>query len=185
MNRRNFGTALAASLCAVALAGCGVVTRKTVNGITTITINMAKLDAYAQAIDNAVKTLLGNPLIASVMGPGVAAGIEAAAMGVASAAALLDKQANGSATLTFNATNPPAALKSLQADAVKVFNGLKDAVTAAGAAVPAKVSQAFSALETIVAFVLALMPSVAAAKAKTVPVVKMPEAKALKVLGAG
>ncbi len=185
MTRRALLGATAVAL-PVALAGCGIVTSTTVNGVTTVTVNVAKLDAYAKAVQNGTDALLANPLIAGAMGAGVAVAVAAALTGAADAISAIDKQANGSQTLTFSATNVPAALTSLQSNATTIYDDVQTAFTTVAAKLPATVAQAFSALETVVALLLAVMPTVAVAKAalKGMPVPRMPEARALAILHA-
>lgn len=175
----------ATAFAPLALAGCGIVTRTTTGGVTTITVDVAKLDAYSKAIQNGADALLANPLIAAAMGPGVAIAIAAALAGVGAAIAAIDKQANGSQSLSFNANSAPAALVSLQADAATVYSDVKTAFAATAGQLPAAVAQVFDALVTVVSLLLAVMLSVGATKAaRSMPAPKMPEARALALLHA-
>jgi hypothetical protein len=166
---------LTSAFTALALAGCAV---STVNGVTTLTVNLAAVNAYAQAVENSVTLLTSNPLIAAAIPAPAATIIKAAQAAVGTAIAALDKEYAGQISFSFDATNVPAALLSLQADASTIFAGFQTVAEGIGAAVPAAVSQALLALQTIVSLVNAL--TIANVGAVETP---MPADTALAVLG--
>lgn len=167
---------------ALALAGCGIITSKTTGSTTTVTVDVTKLDAYETAIQNGADALLANPLIVQAVGLPTATAIGAALTSAGAAINALNTQANGSQTLTFAAASAPQALVSLQEDSVTVFNAFKIAMQAAGKSVPANVLSVFDALQTIVALLLALIPTAAGAQGAALPEMSMTEAQALKTL---
>lgn len=184
MNRRSLliGGALVAP--AVLLSSCGIVSSTSTGGVSTVTVNVAKLNAYALAVQNGADALLANPLIANAIGIPTAIVIAAALSSASAAINAIDSAAKGSQTLTFNTNSPPAVLASLQTDAVTVFDAFKTGMGAAALKLPANVLSAYDALQTIVALLLALLPTVGAAERSNLPTVKMSETKALALLHA-
>jgi hypothetical protein len=184
MNRRFLLLSVSAIVPAAFLAGCGAFTSNTVNGVTTVTVNVAKIDAYGLAIQNGADALLANPLISGALGPQTSIAIAAALASAAAAINAINTSAKGSQTFTFNSASVPTALVSLQADAVTIFNTFKTGLAAAGQSLPANVLSVFDALQTVVALLLALIPTVGAPKASALPRMTMAENQALTILHA-
>ena len=157
-------------LPAAALSACGLITTTTTNGVTTITVNVAQLNNWGQAILNA-GTMLA-PLI-----PGVGPAVMAILNLVSSDLAAVNKTAGGSVSLTFDSTSVPAALTSLLADGQKLIGTVSPALPAAASSVATEAQTVVNALQTVVSVLAATLGSVAAVK----PV--MTEAQALQVLG--
>src|SRR6185437_11906274 len=113
MNRRRLLRTTALALVAAPIAACSVFQSTTTNGVTTITVNVAKLDAWGQAFINGGTMLLGLPGVATLP-----AGVEIAAVLVMAKAnlAALDAETHGQAMLTFDSTSVPAAIQSVLAD---------------------------------------------------------------------
>jgi len=171
ISRRN----LSLAIVGLTLAGCTV---STSNGVTTGTVSLKTLDAYAQAIKNAVTLLLANPLIAAALGTATVAAINAAVADVSTSIASLDAADNGQAQLVFDASSIPAALTSLQDDAAQILGYVQTVVAALGAKLDATVTQAFNAFATIVSLLQVVGSAVVSARAGA-----MSEAQALAVLG--
>src|SRR6185312_15103835 len=66
MNRRHLLRTTALALVAAPIAACSVFQSTTTNGVTTITVNVAKLDAYGQAFINGGTMLLDLPGISTL-----------------------------------------------------------------------------------------------------------------------
>lgn len=108
--RRMFMGRLALSAAAVAslamTAGCQV---STVNGVTTITIEVSEIDSYATAALNIIKTILSFTSLPAV----VTNTVNLAISGIQSALAAWDKYSQGKASIVFDRTSVPAELQSV------------------------------------------------------------------------
>lgn len=131
---------LLAASALLPLAACGAVTVTTANGVTTVKINTASIDAWGQAAINAATMLapLAGAAAPAILAIGGVARVDLAAF---------DKASAGSVTLTFDRGSPPAAVASVLADA-------RNLLTAAQPVIPAKSGTAaatyLSALAVIV-----------------------------------
>ena len=177
MNRRTLLTTMIGGGTLGALAGCGIVTSTTVNGVTTVTINVAKIDQYGTALASFTASVAGVPGLGQYLVP-----VEAIETVVLQDVAAFDAAAGGQTVLTFDANSIPAAINSILADG-------KSLLTTIGKALPSSVIvgtvlEAFNAVQTIVLLVEALLPVdtklAAAAAPRPLP---MTEARALAVLG--
>lgn len=166
---------LAAAACAIPLAACTVTTA---NGVTTVTVQLATIDAYAQAVKNGTAALLANPVISGALGAAVVAAINAAETDVTNSISALDTANAGSISLTFSTASVPAALTSLQADAKTILGDVQTVFTSLGTQIGSDVVQTFDAFETIVSLLVAIGSAAVGA-----PAVKMTQAQALSVLG--
>lgn len=157
------------------LSGCA---SNTVDGITTVTINVATIDAWATALNNSTN------LILSLSGVGATpAGVAILAVGDSLAADIkaFDAATKGQTTLTLNGTAVPAALASLEADANTLLANVKTAVGGVAATDVATAQNYLSAIETVVSLVEASVPSLTVgAPLRAAP--RMSEAQALAVL---
>jgi hypothetical protein len=173
MNRRAF--LATTGLAAVgALAACATTTS---NGTTTLTLDTAKVDSYAQA------ALSGITLVASL--PGItgtpqAAAVTALAPVVSADLKAFDASTNGALTLTFTAASVPAAVQSVLNDINTVLAAVRTAVTQVGTAQMATAQTYVDALQTIYAvFTAAVGTPVAGVALSSKP---MTEAQALATL---
>lgn len=176
MNRRNLLRATALALPAIALAGC---VASTANGVTTITLNLATLDAYATAVENGATTLLGISLISAALGSPKVVLIKALIAGVVASIAALDAANHGGTSLSFTTASIPAALTALQTDASTIFADIETVATSLGGSLASNVVTTVEALQTIVSLLVALT-STAVGAVKT----PMTGSQALQVLGA-
>ena len=154
ISRRAMLTSVAFPMATVALGGCSLFSSKTVNGVTTITVNLNQLDSWGQAIANA-GTMLA-PIVPSV-GPAIMAVVKVVAADIAA----IDKDTGGTATLTFDATSIPAAISSLLADGQTI---LKTATAALPAEITSEARTILGALQTIVSLFAAALGSMGAVK---------------------
>ncbi|HQT89094.1 MAG TPA: hypothetical protein PK677_11155 [Acidiphilium sp.] len=183
MNRRHLLTAASVIAPAALLAGCGIVSTTSTGGVTTVTIDVAKLDELTVALTSGAKTLLANPLIAAAMGLAADAAAQVILTSVAAAVAQIDAQAGGKQVLTFSASSVPAAVASLSADVAALFKDAQAGVAGAGTAIGSNVMQVYDAFQTVVALIQVMIPSPLVGAAKVGAKMVMPEAQALAILG--
>lgn len=144
-----------APLASIALmAGC---TTSTVNGVTTVTVNLATVNAYAQAIQNGANTILSVPMVTTAMGTATTALVKAAITGAATAIAQLNTQYKGALSFSFTATTVPADLSALLADATTVNNAVSTVVSSLGSQFSSSVETTIDAIETIVSALIAMV----------------------------
>lgn len=157
------------------LAGCSTTT---VNGVTTVTLNMARINLWVTAVTKASQALLADNIFASLIGATVSAAMSTAAGKLASLMSALNALANGAATLTFNASSPPAAFSSLMSDLQEISGYVTGVLNTAG---PTKIGPQIvnyiQAIQTLVALFVALTSLVAA------PKLPMTENQALIICG--
>jgi hypothetical protein len=139
--------ALLSAASLLALAGCSAVTSTTTNGVTTITVNVADVDAWGQAFLNASGLILALPGIAALP---VGAAISAVLAVIKTDLAAFDTASGGNVTLTFNATSVPAAIQSVLADGKTLLSDAAGVPGAVTATVQATASEYVQALETVV-----------------------------------
>jgi hypothetical protein len=175
ISRRHLIAAAPVAL-ALAAAGCAA---STTDGITTVTVNLTTVDAYAEAISNAVATLLTVPALSAGLGAVGVAAVTVAKADIVSSISALDTANSGSESFTFTTASVPAALSALRADANKIMSNISTVVASLGGSLAASVVTTVDALETIVALTVALVPTVALTAAAP----KMTEVRALATLG--
>lgn len=181
-SRRNFLRTSGLLACATALAAC-TVTKS--GNVSSVTLNVAKVDAYAKAAQNFANTILSVPLVTATLGAAPVALINAAATGIVGAIDQINTAANGAATVSYDSTSVKTAVNSIIADLQTALAYAKQGIagvesTAATADTISKVNTAISAAETILSLLTALIVSVGVARAAPTP---MSEATALAVLG--
>lgn len=138
---------LLAASTLVPVAACGVFTTNTTNGVTTISVDVAKIDGWAQAFQNAGNLVLALPGVPALLGPAAPIVTATIAM-VAADIAAFDKSAGGSVVLTFNAGSVPAAISSVLADGQKLLSTIQAALPST--AIVGTVATYVNALATIV-----------------------------------
>ncbi len=157
------------------LTGCAITSG---NDVTTVTLNLATIDDYAAAAENAATLLLGFAPISGALGTAGVAAATALIAAIETGIAALDAEYAGQATFSFSTASVPAALSTLQADITNLFNGFKTAVASLGGAVPAQVTDVYNAFQTIAA----LVEVIASLAVKATPL-PMTGTQALAVLG--
>lgn len=161
MQRRKLFKAAGALSATALLAGCGVVSAVTVNGVTTVTFNIAKANSYVQAISAVEKALVADPLIAAVLGVAGVTAVNLIVTNAAAAMSAIEVESGGSATLVFNSAAVPAMVQSLLTDASNLMETINAAVAKIGTALSAATAQFLANLQATVALLLALATSVA------------------------
>ena len=149
MLRRNF----LISSSFLALANCAI---NSVNGVTTVTVNLATINSYAQAIENGVSILMGIPLISAALGLKGAL-ISGAVSAFASAAASLNTTYSGQTSFSFTVKSIPAALTAMEADSQNILNLFETVISASKLKLPSNASTTLSAIQTIVSLIAALV----------------------------
>lgn len=170
MNRRT----LLSGLPLAALAAC---TTSTTGSITTVTVNVAQVDAWAQAFENAGNLILGLPGMNTALG-GSGPIISVAIAAVATDVAAFDKATAGSATYSFDKTSVPSMLLSILTDGRSILTTAQAALGTASKT--GTVATYINALATIVSLfeaTVGVMPAAAIMGAKP-----MSEADALAAL---
>ncbi len=178
ITRRHGLTMTAAAMPAALLAACGAVTTTTTSGITTVTVNVAKVDAYAQAFQNAGNTILGMPGVAGLLGPYATVASNVTAI-VTTDIAAFDKAAGGKTVLTFDATSVPASVNSVLADGQKLLTTLRAGLPQT--AIVGSLGTYLNALATVVSLFEAMIGAPPAAATRGIT--PMPEGVALTILG--
>lgn len=115
-SRRNI---LAAMALAMPAAACGIISTATTNGVTVVTVNCAKVDAWAQAFQNGINLILGLPGMSALLGVGATV-LSAVSTTITVEIAAFDKASGGATTFTFDSTSVPAMISSLLADGQKL-----------------------------------------------------------------
>ena len=108
------------------LGACSISTSGTT---TTVTIDTAEVDAYGKVGVNAVATVLSIAAVASVLGSGTVAIIEAASAALTVALAGFDSATSGQVTFTVDDTSALSAAKSVMTALGTLLSDLKSAVT--------------------------------------------------------
>lgn len=168
--------------CGTALAAC-TITKS--GNVTSVTLNVAKVDAYAKAAQNFASTILSVPLVTAALGTGTVTLINASLTGIVAAIDQFDAAANGAATVSYDSTSVKTAVNSVIADLQTVLTYAKQGIsgiesTPSTADTISKVGTVISAAETVLSLLTALIVSVGVVRASPTP---MSEATALAVLG--
>ncbi|MFT9015005.1 MAG: hypothetical protein ABF990_04615 [Acetobacter sp.] len=196
ISRRNFLRSSALGLSAAALTACTVATT---NGVTTITLNVAKVKNYGQAGLNAAATVTSYLSSFPALAP-YALAITAAAKALSVALGAFSTAAGSTLTITYNDATWKTRVDSILTDLDTLAAAIESAIAGSGsilsASVIADARTADNALATIISVFKALL-GVSDARAPVgraftrdmllvgapVPRTGMTEAKALAVLG--
>ena len=171
LTRRTLIASVPGIAAAGALAGCAV----SQNGpVTTVTLDVAKMNAWGQALVNGAELVAvlpgftGTPPALAILaiGPVIAADMTA-----------FNKATEGSLTFTYDKTSPATQVTSIVDDAQKLVSAVTGSVSQIPAAVVADFTQYAQAIKTIVSLIQAAIGSVSAAAP-----MGMTEAQALAVL---
>jgi hypothetical protein len=127
MNRRTMLMSGTAGIAAVFLVGC---TSTTVNGVTTVTLNVAKVNAYGQVVVSGVGTLLSIAAVVSLVGAPAVAIIQAGSVALSAALAAWNKASAGQVTVTFDGSSVGTAFTSVMAAVNTVINQTETALAA-------------------------------------------------------
>lgn len=178
-SRRSFLVGVAALGGAGALAACK---STTVNGVTTVELNVGKIDAYGQAGINAVKTIMSFAPVAAAVPASVASAVGIAEGILSSALSSFDAASKGMLVVSYNNANWKSRVDSILADLQTVSDDLRSVATSVNGKVSASVlsdvATALNALDTVISFFEAMIGYLG--DAKRVPV--MTEEQALKIL---
>ena len=155
MNRRT----LFAGASLLALAGCGLFTSKTVNGVTTYTVDVGRLDKLVQATVSALSGFVDLPFvpISAQMTFAMIADI------ITTDSAAFAKAAGGLVVLTFDSSSIPAGFQSVVADAQKIFADVSASLPQT--ALTGTAMQVVSAIKTAVLLIEAMVPAMTPAAA--------------------
>lgn len=170
MNRRN----LLSTLPVLAIAACGVTT---VNGITTATLDTAKINNYAQAFTAVLTTVITAPAIMSLLGPNLVAA-EAGLAAVKLAATELATLTGGSLSVSIDTTKVQATVTSLLNSVQTVLTLVQSAIANLKGAAATKVQNYLVAVLTLIPLMQLAAGFVSLPKA-TQPL--MTEEEALKI----
>jgi hypothetical protein len=159
------------------LAACNAVTTTTTGGVTTVTVNVAQLTAWGQAVVSGAQLIAGLPgIVGTAAGATISAVATAAGIDLRAFAAA----AGASQTLTFNNTSIPAAIQSLAADGQTL---LIDAAGALGGVPAASLQTAQTYINAVQTIVVLLQAAIGTAPAAATLAPRMSETQALAVLG--
>jgi hypothetical protein len=160
------------------VAGC---TTSTVNGVTTVTINMPTFTAYAMGATALVTAFLGFPGVAPLIG---AAGpvISGILSQVESGFAAVNTAANGNVSFSFDTTSVPAFITALEQDGTKLTSALSTAFTGAGSALPAQAGQYYNGAIAVLSAIAALFSISTAASMRKIAEPKMDVPTALSLV---
>lgn len=162
------------------LTACTVTTH---GSVTSFTLDVAKVEAYAQAGYNFAQMVLAVPNVAQGIGAPLVAVVEACAQNALAALDSLKTQANGSLTVSYNNASVKQAFQSILADFETVLSAagtLLQAEAGLSQTVRDKMSLAMTAAETITSLMQAMVST--GLRANDVSS-RMSESAALAVLG--
>lgn len=159
LTRREF----LAATSALTLGACTV----TENGnVTTVTLNVAQVDAYAKVAASGVTTVLSIAAVASVIGAPAVAIINTAVAALTAAIAQFDTASGGSVNVTYDSTSVKTAFDTVLADFGTVLTDVQNSVSSLsgkiGTADLANVTTAVSAMQTGLNLLKALVATVSA-----------------------
>lgn len=184
VSRRNFGVILGGLLGTAALAAC--TSTKDSNGNTVVSISVAKIDAYAQAIVNGADSLLGSATVVKILGASNVALVKKYATDVSTFLAQFDAATKGVTVITWNDKTAVSVAQSILTTAQNLLAVIQDTISAAQLAdIPSSVSDIVSAIRTVVSLLQALLTVTLGASAQQVKAVITPtmtEEQALHIL---
>jgi hypothetical protein len=167
------------------LAGCGVFSTSTSNGVTTVTVNTAAINTDGSAIIAAATSVLAIPLVSGALGANMVAAMAALAA-AKTALASIAATTNGSASASINVTSVQAFVTNLLTGVGQITTLTGQALSSVGATVVQSdltVAQNYLAsINTLVAFVqiaASLATPATASAIKGGPM--MTEAEALRI----
>lgn len=172
LTRRSIVSAIPGIAAVGALAACS---STTTNGVTTITLNVAQANAWAQAALNAVTLVTSLP---GIVGTPPALAIIAVEPLISADLTAFNTAANGQLVLTYDRTSPAAAVTSLAADGQKLVTAVQAAIGNVASSAMQTAQTYLAAVKTIVSLFQAAAGSVAASAE-----MGMSEGDALKTLG--
>jgi hypothetical protein len=178
ISRRSMLNTAALGTAALGLAACGVLSTSTINGVTTVTVNVAQIGAWGSAFINAsalvyqLPGIAGTPIGTTLLTIGSALGSDLDAF---------TKASGNSISLTFNGTSVPSAVRSLFTDGQTLLTVAKGALGSVAAAALRSAQTYVTAVETIVALFTVVM-GIVPVTASAVLGAPMTEAQALAVL---
>lgn len=175
MLRRHILGVTAAALPAALLAACSI---SSSNGVTTFTLDVAKVDQDASAMIQAVSSVLALPGIGVALGPNLVV-VQTALAAAQAALASFDQATHGKATVDIDTTSAKSFVNSLVADIQTVIAGLQPVVGKLAGSLQQQVSIYLTAIQTLIPFVLSAIDLASATPAKALKL-PMTEAQALQ-----
>ncbi|MDE2105622.1 MAG: hypothetical protein KGL39_50815 [Patescibacteria group bacterium] len=160
------------------VAGCGVISTTTTNGVTTVTINVPTAEAYISGVAALASTLIGFPPVGAALGLAAVQIINTVLAQINSAIPALNQAAGGSVKFTFDTTSAPAFIGALEADVSTVVKSVEAVIVGMGHAVPPQVQTYYNGLVSVANALASLLKTVAPAAA-TANVMPPTEALAL------
>lgn len=150
-------TKIAAGCSALAmLAGCGIVTTATTGGVTTVTLNVAKVNSLAQSLSAALTGLLDNTTVKTLLGTTVDTALANVSTEIAEDMAAFNTYTGGQTSLVFTASSIPAAVTALQTDAKTILANVEAALVPSKTSLPADALAFVNTILTIAPLVVAL-----------------------------
>lgn len=163
-SRRALFTLAGAAGATAALSGCGLMTTTTsASGVTTVTLDTAKINTDGQALIAALTALLSAPSIASLLGTTASASISLAMTAANGALTQIQAMTNGAATVTMDPTSVQSFVSSMLKSASTILTLVQAALTGATSAIATTIGNYISAAQ-------ALIPLIALAAAVALPV---------------
>lgn len=164
------------------LTACTVTTK---GAVTSLTLDVGKVEAYAQAGYNFAQMVLAVPNVAQALGAPAVAVVEVCAKNVLAALDVLKKEAHGSLTVSYNSASVKQAFQSILADFQTVITAATTLLHAQvkgdlSPMVQSRLALGVTAAETIVSLMQAMV-SMSSGAEERVP--RMSESAALAVLG--
>lgn len=115
----------AVALAAAPLMGCTIAKN---GSVTTLTLNVAKVDAYAKAAENFADTILSLPVVSAALGD-KATVIKTLASRIVSAISSFDSAAGGAASVSYDNSSVKAAFASILDDFSQIVSLVKSALS--------------------------------------------------------
>lgn len=183
--RRNFMRTIVAGTAIGALGACTITTS---GGVTTLSLNVAKVVAYGQAGINAVSMILSVAAVSSAIGAPAVAIINTSATALEAALAAFKTTAGSAVTVSYDNTSVKTAVDSVLSDLKTVAANLSSAVAGASTSVSSDIlstlNTTLKAVETVLSAFEAVLGVAVKRSLMTETVPAMTEPKALSYLHA-
>lgn len=169
---------------AAALAACAITENP--DGTTTITINVAQVDAYTKAISSGLNTVLGFSVVSGALGPVVVGALGDGLKLFQAAVSAWDSACGGKQSVNWNDSSIKNAFTSVLDDGESLISSAKASWTAIKASISdsdiaAKTTNALNGMETFLALLQAMVATVSVRRMRAVP--RMSTAQAFRAVG--
>lgn len=154
------------------------------NGNVVDTLNVAKINAYLQALDNGGDALLASPMVVKLLGDSIVTLAKTAVDDLAKMGAAFNDATKGKVTITTDKSSIMGFITSALADAQTLSSQISQAISTAQLSVlPSETQDVIAAFRTVVSLLQALLATASAkARALAVSAETMSEAQALQIL---